>query len=320
MAGLLASFLGALSALVGTGAGRLLLTRVAVGALKHVVDGTVEIGDVRGALLTGVTLRNVRVFALDTTLVAALPRVDATFNPFDLAGGRVVLLTLELREPVFNVVQHRNGRLNVEDLLRLGRPSAGPQGPRTLIVFRNVRIDRGTVTLRLQERSAGDVAGREIDPLGRDGRRRIHRFEHLDARLATLLISSPREPGIRMDIAQLAVTSTDPEFTVTDVAGRVAVVGDSVALDLSRVQLPASRLSGRGSVRWPRDTLLFNLTIHADSATLGDLHFVTPRFPRAAVLRGGLRLRSHGGRLLEVALDPLDVRYGGAHSPAGSQQ
>ena len=309
--GILASFLGALSALVGTDAGRLLLNRVAVGALRHVVDGTVEIGDVGGALLTGVTLRDVRVFDLDTTLVATLPRVDATYNPFDLAAGRVVLLALELHQPVINVVQHRSGRLNVEELLRLGRPSTGPQGPATLILFRNVRIDQGSLTLRLQERGAGDVAGREIDALNGDGRRRIRRFEHLDARFATLLISSPRQPGIHIDIARLAGTSTDPEVTFTDLSGRVAVVGDSLALDLSRVQLPGSRLSGRGSVRWPRDTLLFDLSVRADSATLGDVHFLTPRFPRSAVLRGDLRLRSHGGRLLEMQLDPLDLRYGG---------
>jgi hypothetical protein len=36
-----------------------------------------------------------------------------------------------------------------------------------------------------------------------------------------------------------------------------------------------------------------------------------PRFPRTAVLRGGVRVRSHSGRLLEVRLDPLDVRYSG---------
>jgi len=311
VAGLLASFLGALSALVHTGTGRQLLTRVAVGALRNVVDGSVEIGDVRGALLTGVTLRNVRVFDPDTTLVAVLPRVDATFNPFDLAAGRVALLSLDLRQPVINVVQHRNGRLNFQELLRLGRPSSGPQRPRTLIVFRNVRIEQGTLTLRTQERSAGDVAGREIDVLEGDGRRRIRRFEHLDARLATLLVSSPREPGIHFDITHLAVTSSDPGFTLTDVVGRVAVVGDSVAVDLSRVELPGSHLSGRGTIRWPRDTLLYDLAVRADSATLGDLHFVIPRFPRAAVLHGAARIRSHGGRLLEVRLDPLDARYGG---------
>jgi hypothetical protein len=223
-----------------------------------------------------------------------------------------VLLGLELHQPVFNVVQYRNRRLNVENLLRLGRPSTGPPGPKTLILFRNVRIHDGTFMVRVQQRGGGgDVAGREIDPLEREGRRRIHRFEHVEARFATLLISSPREPGIHVDVGHLAMTSSDPEFTVTDVGGRVAIVGDSVAVDLSRIQLPASRLAGHGSVRWPRDTLLFDLTVRVDSGTLGDVHFVTPRFPRAAVFRGAVRLRSHGGRLLEVGLDPLDVRYGG---------
>jgi translocation and assembly module TamB len=311
VAGLLASFLGALSALVGTGAGRQLLARVAIGALGQAVDGRVEIGDVRGPLLTGLTLGDVRVFDADSALVATLPRVDVTFNPFDLAGGRVVLLTLELRKPVINVAQHRNGRLNVENVLRLGRPSKGRQGPATLILFRNVRIDDGTITLRLQQPDQGDVAGLEIDAQTRDGPQRVRRFEHVDARLARLLISSPRQPGIHMDIAHLALTSSDPEVTVTDVVGRVAIVGDSLALDLSRVQLPASRVAGRGNIRWPEGTLLYDLIIRSDSATLGDVHFLTQRLPPSAVVRGGLRLRSHGARLLEVALDPLDVTYGG---------
>ena len=162
LVGLLASFLGALNALVHTGAGRNLLTRVAMGAVGNAVDGRVEIGDVGGPLITGITLRNVRIFDLDTTLVAALPRVDATYNPFDLAGGRVVLLTLALRQPVINIVQRSNGRMNFEEVLGLGRPSVGPKRPPKLVLFRNVRIEEGTITLRLQDRSAGDVAGQEI--------------------------------------------------------------------------------------------------------------------------------------------------------------
>ncbi len=202
----MASFLGALSALVGTGAGRQLLTRVATDAVRHAVDGSVEIGDVRGPLLTGVTLNNVRVFDLDTTLVAALPQVDATFNPFSLAAGRFVLLSLDLHQPVINIVQHKNGRLNFENVLRLGRPSTGPRKAPPLILFRNVRIRDGTLTLRLQDRSAASVEGREIDHLDRDGRRRIRRFEHLDAMVARLVVSSPRVPGIHFQLAHLAVT------------------------------------------------------------------------------------------------------------------
>src|SRR5438094_932802 len=229
LVGLLAGFLGALSSLVGTGAGRTLLARVSEGALHQVFTGTAEIGDVRGSLLTGLTLSEVRLFDADTTLVAWLPEANLSYNPFDFAAGRVVLFELHLHRPVINIVQHPSGRLNIEELLRLGGPDKGPHGPATLILFRNVRITDGTVILRLQAKH------------------------------------------------------------------------------------PAPRDSS-GTVRWPHGTLLFDLRLRADSATLGDLQFIDRRFagvPAAGVVSGDVRLRSHGERVLEVGLDPLRLAYGG---------
>src|SRR6184192_4565018 len=110
LAGLLACFLGALASLVGTDAGRALLTRVTAGALHQVFTGTIEVGDVGGSLLTGLTLSQVRLFDADSTLVAWLPRVDVSYNPFDFAAGRVVLFEFDLRQPVINIVQHPTGR------------------------------------------------------------------------------------------------------------------------------------------------------------------------------------------------------------------
>src|SRR3989441_11766074 len=112
--GLLACCLGALSALVSAGAGRALLARVTEDALRRVFTGSVEVGDVHGTLLTGVSLSQVRLFDADTTLVAWLPRADVSYNPLDFAAGRVVLFELQLRQPVINIVQHPGGRLNVE--------------------------------------------------------------------------------------------------------------------------------------------------------------------------------------------------------------
>src|SRR5205809_487562 len=313
--GLLACFLGALSALVGTGAGRGLLARVTESALTHVFTGSIEVGDVRGSLLTGVTLTGVRLLDADTTLVAWLPRADLTYNPFDFAAGRVVLFEFALRQPVINIVQHRNGRLNIEELLRLGGPDtgAGTHGPATLILFRNVRIEDGTVTLRLQAArpEPGDTA-LEIQGGGPNGRQRIRRFQHLDARLAALQVSSPTQRGIGIDVTRLAVESSDPALRLVDVAGRLRVVGDSLELDLSRVGFPRSQLrTARGRVSWPHDTLLFDLSLRADSATLSDFHFIDRRFAPGAVLAGGVRLRSHGGRVLEVGLNPLRLSQGG---------
>src|SRR5216110_1422487 len=256
LVGLLAGFLGALSSLVGTGAGRTLLARVSEGALRQVFTGTAEIGDVRGSLLTGLTLSEVRLFDADTTLVAWLPQANLSYNPFDFAAGRVVLFEFDLRRPVINIVQHPSGRLNIEELLRLGGPDKGPHGPPALILLRNVRITDGSVTLRLQARHAepGDSA-LEIAAGGPNGRLRVRRFEHLDAHLAALQVSSPRERGIRIDVLRLAFESTDPAVRLVDLTGRLHVIGDSIEVRLARVQLPASGLrNARGAVRWPRGT------------------------------------------------------------------
>src|SRR5213594_1456832 len=173
----------ALSSLFGTGAGLARLERVSEGALLQVFAGTMEIGDVHGSLLTGLTLSRVRLFDADTTLVAWLPEVNVSYNPFDFAAGRVVLFEFDLRRPVINIVQHPNGRLNIEELLRLGGPDKGPHGPAALILFRNVRITDGTVILRLQAKrpEPGD-SSLEIASDDPNGRLRVRRFEHLDAR------------------------------------------------------------------------------------------------------------------------------------------
>src|SRR5437016_14083582 len=316
LVGLLAGFLGALSSLVGTGAGRALLARVSEGALHQVFTGTMEIGDVHGSLLTGLTLSQVRLFDADTTLVAWLPEVNVSYNPFDFAAGRVVLFEFDLRQPVINIVQHPNGRLNIEELLRLGGPDKGPHGPAALILFRNVRITDGTVILRLQAKrpEPGD-SSLEIASDDPNGRLRVRRFEHLDARLSALQVSSPRERGIRIDISRLAMESSDPGVQVVDAAGRLRVIGDSMDVQLARVRLPRSALrDARGTVRWPHGPLLFDLRLHADSATLDDFQFIDRRFagvPGAGVVSGDVRLRSHGERVLEVGLDPLRLAYGG---------
>src|SRR5207302_5489407 len=319
--GLLACFLGALSALVGTGAGRALLARVTESALAQVFTGSIEVADVHGSLLTGVTLTGVRLFDADTTLVAWLPRADLAYNPFDFAAGRVVLFEFALRQPVINIVQHRSGRLNIEELLRLGGPDTGStsshRGPATLILFRNVQIEDGTVTLRLQAKRAepGDSA-LEIQGSGPSGRTRGRRFEHLDARLAALRVSSPVERGVGIDITRLAFESSDPALRLVDAAGRLRVIGDSLELDLPRVRLPGSALrAAHGRVSWPRGPLLFDLSLHADSATLGDFHFIDRRLATGAVLAGGVRLKSHGERVLEVGLDPLRLAHGGGTLP-----
>jgi len=312
LVGLLACFLGGLNGLVGTRAGRSLLARIASNAVERAISGTIEVGEVRGSLISGVILTDVRLFDPDTSLVGVLPRVELRYNPLDFLAGRVVLFEVVLDQPVFNIVQHANGKINLEELLRLDvkKDSGGPRGPRPLVLLRNVRITDGTVNLRLQDRLSPGDSLLEIDGLGGDGRRRVRRFEHFDARLAALRISAPRERGVRVDIARLSFQSSDPHLTLADVVGRITITGDTLDADLVRVRFPGSQFSARGRVSWANGAILWDLALRADSATLTDIAFLDPRFPPGAVLRGGVGVRSHGPRLLEIRLDPLDVRYG----------
>lgn len=312
LVGLLACSLGALSALIGTGAGHALLTAVLRGSLERVVDGKIEVGDVSGPLLTGLTLSEVKLYDPDSTLVAWLPRVEIGYNPFDFAAGRVVLHDVALDQPYINLVQHRGGRLNLEELLRLGGPpTKGPHGPPALVLLRNVQIVDGTVVARLQARPGPADSTLEIDEFGHDGRRRVRRFEHLHARLAALRLSAPLERGVRADVSALAVELNDPAVRVVDLRGRITIVGDSLDADLQRVRLPRSQLAAKGRLRWPSGTVLFDLAVQADSAHLADLRFIDPRFPEGAVLRGAAAIRSHGARVLDVRLEPLDLAFRG---------
>ncbi|HYS20981.1 MAG TPA: hypothetical protein VEO73_07825, partial [Gemmatimonadales bacterium] len=181
------------------------------------------------------------------------------------------------------------------------------------MLLRNVQIADGTLVLRLRARpgKGGEHADSalEIDAFGPDGRRRVRRFEHLQARLTALRLSAPGERGIRADIAALAVAISDPRVRLTDALGHITIVGDSLDADLKRLRLPQTALAVKGRVRWPRDTVRYDLAVHADSAHLADLRFLEPRFPDGVVLHGtAAALRSHG-RVLEVRLDPLDLAY-----------
>ena len=90
LVGLVACTLGGLSALVGTNAGRALLAAAARTAFHRVVAGRVEVGDMRGSLLTGVTLSDVTIYDPDSTLVARLPHAEVDYNPLDFVAGRIV--------------------------------------------------------------------------------------------------------------------------------------------------------------------------------------------------------------------------------------
>ena len=80
-------------------------------------------------------------------------------------------------------------------------------------------------------------------------------------------------------IAELAGRFSDPAVRVTEARGEILTAGDSLRFTFEHAALPGTRLEGGGAVRWPRDTVLFDFALAADTVALADLRFVSPDFP-----------------------------------------
>ncbi len=86
-----------------------------------------EVGAICGSFLYDLTLEDLVVRDTSGALLADLPRVKANFRLPNLLRGTGGIERLQLDRPVIQLIKHRNGRMNFEEVLGLGKGS--PAGP-----------------------------------------------------------------------------------------------------------------------------------------------------------------------------------------------
>jgi hypothetical protein len=150
--GTLAGVLGIVTSMTLTPPGRALLARVVSDELDRVVNGTIEVGSISGSFLYGLTLQRLEVRDTQGVLLANVPRARVGYSLPRLLGGEVVLTEVHLDEPVLNIVQHRDGSFNYQDVLRLGK-RAPRTGPPPLIEFHDMRVNGGQLRIALAWRT-----------------------------------------------------------------------------------------------------------------------------------------------------------------------
>ncbi len=319
--GIVATLLGIVTSLTLTPPGRALLARTVSDALNRVVHGSVQVGSISGSFLYDLTLEHVVVRDTQGVLLADLPRVRVAYRLPNLISGNIVLSGIHLDNPVIQIIKHRDGRMNYEDVFGLGRGPKGTTSP--LIEFNDVRVLDGELQIALPWNPPKDATpaqrdsaltaerakpGRVIDE-SREGLRKVIVLRDLTTVMSKLQVSTPDHKPFTIDLDTLATRVSDPAVTLTDAAGRLRFHGDSVIFSLRRGALPATRFSGGGAVTWPRDTVLFDFQITAPQVSLADLHWVSPLFP-AMTGRGTLAAKSETGALTAYTLRDLHLRNG----------
>ena len=323
--GAVATGLGAVGALTRTSPGRELVRRLLADYSGRIVRGEIRAARVSGTFYNSLVLDSVEVRDTTGFPLATFERVAMRFSLAGLLAGRIILNDVRIERPRIHLVQHREGRLNLEEILYLGEGPGGGTPP--LVLLTNVLITDGIVTVRLPWappghlrgaaardsalRVARQVPGRRIEDQGADGLVQIRTVEGLTARFPVLRLVTPDRLPIRVVIDSLAAQISDPLLSITDLRAEVQAEGDSLWFTLDRAALPATWLKGEGTLTWPRDTLLFNFELEAPEVALADLRFVSPDFPD---LTGSGRVIATSPNGLETQYDIRQLRLAGAGS------
>lgn len=319
--GAVATVAGAAGALTQTDAGHRVLATVLRERAGALVRGSLTVARIDGDFVRSLSLDSLEVRDTSGALLALFPRVDARWRLRNLLQGRILLEELRLERPVLRVVQHRGGRMNFEEVLRLGEGPPGGRGP--LLEFRNLAVVDGEVEIRtswsppgeLRTAAARDsalaaqraVPGRRIEPgPGAEGLQQVRQVTNLQARLPRLRIRTPDKAPLLAVIDTMAFEATDPLLRVVHLQGEVTQARDTLWFALERAALPGTVGQADGLAAWPQDTLLFNFSFDAERVSLADLRFVSPAFPDFTG-RGRLEAYSYDGTLSEYRITAFEA-------------
>src|SRR5687768_17931977 len=148
--GLIATALGVVSAILLLTPGIRRVARLINEQVHAMVRGSIHVGAVRGKWLEGFSLDSVVIRDSSGVLFAEIPHVELRYPLRAILGGRIILNSLRLTRPEIQIIKRRsNGRLNYQEIFRLGERPRGTGQPAGLIEVQNFEIEDGRVTIRL---------------------------------------------------------------------------------------------------------------------------------------------------------------------------
>jgi hypothetical protein len=320
---LVPTVIGTVVAIVVTPPGHALLARIASQWITRSVAGSMEIGAVRGDIWGHIELDRVVVRDARGAVVLSSPRIEASYILPELLAHRLVFNDVRVDSLVLHLVRLRVGHWNYEQVFHLGEgPDDGK--PPAHVALNGLRITDGFVQVdapttpgaprQPASRNARMPSQPRIDTTA-DGAVQVYTFADLNANIRLLRISTPNRDPILADIAAMHVKLSDPDLTITQLAGRIVTANDSLRFTFDSASLPSSRLVGGGLVRWPHDTIRTDFTLDAPRVALRDLWWIEPDLPDWQG-RGHIVATSFGGSRTDYRLDNL-VLGNGTASVAG---
>jgi translocation and assembly module TamB len=314
------ALLGALAGLLFTESGRLLVGRVVAGELSGLLRGQFQVARVSGGYLGSLELDNVVIRDTTGALLADVPRLSVRYKLPNLLAKRIILEDLLIDRGTIRIVKHKNGRLNFQEIFRLGEGKPGGGKP-PLIELRNARFRATSLevllpwnppdTVHTEQGRLAALASDRARP-GRvildtpDGLRRIVTLDALNAKLARLLISSPRGDPLTFEVDSLSTRISDPAITVVQLEADGWTRADTLKFTIQNAVLPNTRGNGEGVLTWPHGPVLYDFTMVSSKADLRDFRWITPKLP-AMTGRARVVAKSRDEHLISYSMRGLEL-------------
>ena len=270
--------------------------RLLVSQANARMNGALSIATLRGNLLTGATLTDVRVLDSTRQPLFTARRVRLRYALWPALQGRFVLHSLVLDTPFVLLDKRPGARWNFQSLMK---PSTTPRDTsvhRAPPELSDITVHHGRMlyrrpwspdsTLTADRRDSAIAAA-----LGARSRKRTERvpggfqrvldYHDMDARLPSVQLAHDGHPTA-VEIAALSMLAEPyrpPAIDVRSLVGTLYASKDSLWWRGAKMSLPNSRVTGDGTIGFHRSG--FRLDLRGAPVAFADLRWLNPSVPES---------------------------------------
>jgi translocation and assembly module TamB len=287
------------------------------------MSGQLDVRTLRGNLLSGATLTDVRLVDSARRPLFTARRVQVRYALLPALRGHIVLRSLALDTPLVVLDKQPGARWNFQSLVK---PSTRAKDT----TKRNVPPELSEITVRhgqmiyrrpwspdttltadgRDSAIAAALAGKAralIERVPR-GFQRVLDYHDIDARLPSVRLAHDGQP-IAVEIASLSMLGEPyrpPAIDVRSLVGTLYASKDSLWWRGARMALPNTRVVGDGTIRFRRMGFFLDLT--GSPLAFADLQWLNPRMPTSGGGKVRYAMRVHGDSTT-ISLADADLRY-----------
>ncbi|MEO6527084.1 MAG: hypothetical protein ABIP93_10700 [Gemmatimonadaceae bacterium] len=297
--------------------------RVLVSQANERMNGTLAVGALRGNLLSGATMTDVRLLDSARRPLLTARRAQVRYALWRALQGRVVIRSLVLDTPVVVLDKQPGARWNFQSLMRARTTPKDTSKHGVPPELSDITVHHGRMIYRrpwnpdttltpdrrdsaIARALAGTSRKRTERVAG--GFQRVLDYHDLDARLSSVRLAREGRPTA-VDIASLSMLAEPyrpPAIDVRSLVGTLYASKDSLWWRGARMTLPNSKVSGDGTIGFRRTG--FRLDLTGAPVALADLRWLNPSFPESGGGAGRYTMRIRGDTTA-LALTDADVRY-----------